>query len=78
MYLNFKEERRILKNESLTVLSRNLKKTGVFLPKSKVCIIKSLQATKGQIKPKADLSAVDSPKKRTNVFVFFALQSGNT
>ena len=27
---------------------------------------------KGQIKPKADLRAVDSPKKRTNKFVLFA------
>ena len=27
---------------------------------------------KGQIKPKADLRAVDSPKKRTNKFVSFA------
>ena len=37
---------------------------------------------KGQIKPKADWRAIDSPKKRTNefvfVFCFFALQSGNT
>ena len=52
MFLNFKEERRILKNESL-VLSRNLKKPGVFLPKSKVSISKSLQA-KGQKIPKAN------------------------
>ena len=29
-------------------------------------------STKGQIKPKADLRAVDSPKKRTNKFVLFA------
>ena len=28
--------------------------------------------TKGQIKPKADWRAVDSPKKRTNEFVLFA------
>ena len=27
--------------------------------------------TKGQIKPKADWRAVDSPKKRTNEFDFF-------
>ena len=27
--------------------------------------------TKGQIKPKADWRAIDSPKKRTNEFVFF-------
>ena len=27
---------------------------------------------KGQIKPKADCCAVDSPKKRTNEFVLFA------
>ena len=27
---------------------------------------------KGQIKPKADWRAVDSPKKRTNEFVLFA------
>ena len=26
--------------------------------------------TKGQIKPKADLRAIDSPKKRTDEFVF--------
>ena len=30
---------------------------------------------KGQIKPKADWRAIDSPKKRTNEF---ALESGNT
>ena len=28
--------------------------------------------TKGQIKPKADWRAADSPKKRTNKFVFVA------
>ena len=28
--------------------------------------------TKGQIKPKADWRAIDSPKKRTNEFFFFA------
>ena len=28
--------------------------------------------TKGQIKPKADWRAVDSPKKQTNEFVLFA------
>ena len=28
---------------------------------------------KGQIKPKADLRAIDSPKKRTDEFVFFAM-----
>ena len=28
---------------------------------------------KGQIKPKADWRAIDSPKKRTNEFVFFAM-----
>ena len=28
---------------------------------------------KGQIKPKADLCAIDSPKKRTDEFVFFAV-----
>jgi hypothetical protein len=27
--------------------------------------------SKGKIKPKADWRAVDSPKKRTNEFVFF-------
>ena len=30
---------------------------------------------KGQIKPKADWRAVDSPKKRMNEFEFFALKS---
>ena len=30
---------------------------------------------KGQIKPKTDCRAVDSPKKRTNEFVIFALES---
>ena len=30
--------------------------------------------TKGQIKPKADWRAIDSPKKRTNEFVFFAMR----
>ena len=30
-------------------------------------------STKGQIKPKADWRAIDSPKKRTNEFVFFAM-----
>ena len=29
--------------------------------------------TKGQIKPKADLRAIDSPKKRTDEFGFFAM-----
>ena len=29
--------------------------------------------TKGQIKPKADWRAIDSPKKRTNEFGFFAM-----
>ena len=32
---------------------------------------------KGQIKLKADWRAIDFLKKRTNKFVFFALQSGN-
>ena len=36
------------------------------------------ESTKGQIKPEADWRAVDSPKKRTNEFGFFALSSGNT
>ena len=31
--------------------------------------------SKGQIKPKTDWRAVDSPKKRTNEFVLFALKS---
>ena len=31
--------------------------------------------TKGQIKPKADWGAVDSPKKRMNEFVLFAVKS---
>ena len=31
--------------------------------------------TKGQIKPKADWCAVDSPKKQTNEFVLFAVKS---
>ena len=34
--------------------------------------LKVHSSTKGQIKPKADLRAVDSPKKRTNEFVLFA------
>ena len=34
-----------------------------------------MQVTKGQIKPKADWRAVDSPKKQTNKFVFFAVKS---
>ena len=29
-----------------------------------------MEATKGQIKPKADWRAIDSPKKRTNEFFF--------
>ena len=33
------------------------------------------QTIKGQIKPKADWRAIDSPKKRTNEFVFFLLYS---
>ena len=33
---------------------------------------------KGQIKPKADWRAVDSPKKRTNEFGFFAVKSKKT
>ena len=36
------------------------------------------ELSKGQIKPKADWRTIDSPKKRTNEFGFFALQSGNT
>ena len=43
-----------------------------------ICHVKNCNSTKGQIKPKADLRAIDSPKKRTNEFVFIALQSGNT
>ena len=35
------------------------------------------QASKGQIKPKADLRTVDSPKKRTNEFVLFAFLQTN-
>jgi hypothetical protein len=31
--------------------------------------------TKGQIKPKADWRTVDSPKKWTNEFVFYARKS---
>ena len=31
--------------------------------------------SKGQIKPKADWRAVDSPEKRTNEFGYFALKS---
>ena len=31
--------------------------------------------SKGRIKPKADLDAIDSPKKPTNEFVFFAVKS---
>ena len=31
--------------------------------------------TKGQIKPKTDWRAVDSPKKRTNEFAFFDMKS---
>ena len=31
--------------------------------------------SKGQIKPKADWRAVDSPKKQTNKFVFVTLKS---
>ena len=31
--------------------------------------------TKGQIKPKADWRDIDSPKKRTNEFVLFAVIS---
>ena len=31
----------------------------------------SIQIPKGQIIPKADWHAIDSPKKRTNKFVFF-------
>ena len=34
-------------------------------------------STKGQIKPKADLRAVDSPKKRTNVLFAFLLFTAN-
>ena len=33
------------------------------------------QASKGQIKPKADLRTVDSPKKQTKEFVSFAMKS---
>ena len=49
---------------------------GHFLPKSNVYLY-SID-TKGQIISKADWLAIDSPKKRTDEFVFFALQSGNT
>ena len=33
---------------------------------------RSQNSAKGQIKPKADWRAVDSPKKQTNEFVLFA------
>jgi hypothetical protein len=33
----------------------------------------SPKLSKGQIKPKADWRAIDSPKKRRNEFVFFAM-----
>ena len=33
---------------------------------------KNQKSVKGQIKPKADWRAVDSPKKQTNEFVLFA------
>ena len=32
-------------------------------------------SSKGQIKPSADFRALDSPKKQTNGFVFFAVKS---
>ena len=32
-----------------------------------------IEGAKGQVKPKADWRAIDSPKKRTNKFVFFAM-----
>ena len=35
---------------------------------------KILHSVKGQIKPKADWGAIDSPKKRTNEFGFFAVK----
>ena len=39
------------------------------------CCLKSLQLSiaKGQIKPKADLRTVDSPKKQTKEFVLCAV-----
>ena len=38
-----------------------------------LCIFETpLLLSKGQIKPKADWRAVDSPKNRTNEFVLFA------
>ena len=38
-------------------------------------MMNSLLTAKGQIKPKADWRAIDSPKKRTNEFVLFAVKS---
>ena len=35
----------------------------------------SIQIPKGQIIPKADWRAIDSPKKRTNEFVCFSVKS---
>ena len=37
--------------------------------------IEETKGTKGQIEPKADWRAIDSPKKQTNKFVFFLLYS---
>ena len=34
-----------------------------------------MQLFKGQIKPKSDSDAVDSPKKRTHQFILFAMKS---
>ena len=39
--------------------------------KQKVGPFSKIEVTKGQIKPKADWRATDSPKKRRNKFVFF-------
>ena len=38
--------------------------------KMSTIVLMALTSTKGQMKPKADWRAVDSPKKRTNDFFF--------
>ena len=40
---------------------------------SEILTVHILKFAKGQMKPKADWRAIDSPKKRTNEFVFFLL-----
>ena len=80
---NFKESQKVGIMTKLCTLESVINVApGKFVKKNKRSPIDTLYlintSTKGQIIPKADCRAIDSPKKRTNEFVFIALQSGNT